>query len=308
MDVWKEQCGIGYGYQTVAVLGNYGLLGQWLVRRLLDKGYTVHSALGCSPGEAVEMMALPGAEQRLELMRRDLLDYTSVTDVIEGCSAVFLTIPPCETLNGLPDYPADAVDAEVRGTLNVVEACASTAAVRRLVVTSSASAVAIDPRQDLSLTGTEKSIDERCWSNVDFCRKSRAWSALAKTVAEKAAWSLARDRGVQLVVMNPAIILGPKSDTMNSYGTSLFSNIIEGLGSGVMAFAHVDTIADAHILAIEDFNASGRFLCFERLLTENEVFGLMKKCYPTQSHSRLKANYTPLVISNDKIRRLGVAV
>lgn len=35
------------------------------------------------------------------------------------------------------------------------------------------------------------------------------WSALAKTVAEKAAWSLARDRGLDLVVMNPAIVTGP---------------------------------------------------------------------------------------------------
>ncbi|CAM6085535.1 unnamed protein product [Calypogeia fissa] len=34
----------------------------------------------------------------------DLLDYTSITDVIEGCSAVFLTIPPCDSLNGLPHY------------------------------------------------------------------------------------------------------------------------------------------------------------------------------------------------------------
>lgn len=50
MDVLREEHGISYCGQTVAVLGNYGLLGQWLVRRLLEKGYNVHSALGCSPG------------------------------------------------------------------------------------------------------------------------------------------------------------------------------------------------------------------------------------------------------------------
>lgn len=54
--------------------------------------------------EAAEMMTMPGAEL-LELKSRDLLDYKSIMDVIEGCSAVFLTIPPCESLNGLPDYP-----------------------------------------------------------------------------------------------------------------------------------------------------------------------------------------------------------
>ncbi|CAM6091940.1 unnamed protein product [Calypogeia fissa] len=104
MDVWREEDDVCIG-RRVAVVGDYGLLGQWLVRKLLEKGYYVHSALGCSPEEVEEMMALPCAEQLLELRRRDLLDYTSITDVIEGCSAVFLTIPPCDSLNGLPHYP-----------------------------------------------------------------------------------------------------------------------------------------------------------------------------------------------------------
>ncbi|CAM6085837.1 unnamed protein product [Calypogeia fissa] len=306
MDIWREEDHVCIG-RRVAVVGNYGLLGQWLVRKLLEKGYYVHSALGCSPEEAAEMMSLPCAEQLLELRWRDLLDYTSITDVIEGCSAVFLTIPPCDSLNGLPHYPADVVDAEVRGTLNVVEACASTASVKRLVLTSSASAVAFDTRKDSNMTGTEKPLDERSWSNVDFCRKSKAWSAVAKTVAEKAAWSLARDRGVKLLVMNPAIVVSRDMIGMTKCTESVFPNVVEGLGSGVMAFAHVDTVADAHILAMESLDAYGRFLCFERLLAENEVVGLMTRFNPNKSLSRLKQlQYTPLLISNDKIQRLGL--
>lgn len=36
------------------------------------------------------------------------------------------------------------------------------------------------------------------------------WGPLAKTMTEKAAWSLARDKELDMVVINPAIVLGPK--------------------------------------------------------------------------------------------------
>jgi hypothetical protein len=36
------------------------------------------------------------------------------------------------------------------------------------------------------------------------------WGPLAKTMTEKAAWALARDKELDMVVINPAIVLGPK--------------------------------------------------------------------------------------------------
>ncbi|BBN19210.1 protein MpDFR-like19 [Marchantia polymorpha subsp. ruderalis] len=284
MAVWKS------GEKPVAVIGNNGLVGRALVKKLLERGYIVRSAIGSSPDEAAEMMALPGAEERLKLMVRDLLDYANILTVIEGCSSVFLTIPSCDGLNGQLDYPAEAVDAEVRGTLNVVEACANSS-IKRMVLTSSASAVVFDIN---TKTDSLKSVDERNWSNVDFLRKNKLWSALAKTVAEKAAWSLARDRGLDLVVMNPAIVTGPNP------------KISEGQHSGVLAVARVDVVAAAHIDAAESSQASGRYLCFERLLSDDEALELMKKLFPTLSHKRLQESYSPLRLSNEKLMRLGL--
>lgn len=62
-----------------------------------------------------------------------------------------------------------------------------------------------------------KSTDYKCTTefvNLEyltcFCYLRQLWGPLAKTMTEKAAWSLATDKGLDLVVINPAIVLGPK--------------------------------------------------------------------------------------------------
>jgi hypothetical protein len=65
------------------------------------------------------------------------------------------------------------IDLEVRGALNVVEAC-SNAAVKRLVLTSSLSAMVWDQQRNAGTEGAyNRCIDEKCWSNLDFCRAKK---------------------------------------------------------------------------------------------------------------------------------------
>jgi len=76
------------------------------------------------------------------------------------------------------------IDLEVRGALNVVEAC-SNAAVKRLVLTSSLSAMVWDQQRNAGIEGAYNScIDEKCWSNLDFCRakKVRLLSTAAASI------------------------------------------------------------------------------------------------------------------------------
>ena len=58
------------------------------------------------------------------------------------------------------------MDWEVRGAINVVEACAQTESIGKIVFTSSLTAAIW--RENIS---SEKDIDERSWSNQEFCRK-----------------------------------------------------------------------------------------------------------------------------------------
>jgi nucleoside-diphosphate-sugar epimerase len=67
------------------------------------------------------------------------------------------------------------VEPAVRGTEYVINAAAEAGTVRRVVFTSSIGAVTMDPSR-----GPDVVVDESCWSDLEFCKKTRvgAWSLL----------------------------------------------------------------------------------------------------------------------------------
>ncbi|KAG0605479.1 hypothetical protein M758_9G062700 [Ceratodon purpureus] len=283
----------------VCVTGNWSLLGSWLVRTLLEKGYNVRSTIRTTVDEAAALMALPGAEQRLELTQADMLDYGSLVEVFMGCDGVFHTSSPSDLVS---NYPPEMTDFEVRGTLNIVEACANSS-VKRLVLTSSLSTMVWDQQRH-----PEKVIDEKCWSNLDFCRSKKLWGPLAKTMTEKAAWSLARDKELDMVVINPAIVLGPKVFGTTQCICTYLKGVKELPQSGLFAYAHVEDVAEAHVSALESTEASGRYICYDRVISEEKLVELIRKLYPDSSiPSRFSKNGIPHLLSNEKVKSLGVA-
>jgi hypothetical protein len=54
--------------------------------------------------EAAELMALPGAEERLELtqLAADLMNYGSLVEVFKGCVGVFHTTSPSDLVSNYP--------------------------------------------------------------------------------------------------------------------------------------------------------------------------------------------------------------
>ena len=68
------------------------------------------------------------------------------------------------------------MEPAVRGTEYVINAAAEAGTVRRVVFTSSIGAVTMDPSR-----GPDVVVDESCWSDLEFCKKTRvgAWSLLS---------------------------------------------------------------------------------------------------------------------------------
>ncbi len=61
---------------------------------------------GCMDAEeAKELMALPGAKERLELTQADLMDYGSLAEVFMGCYGVFHTASPSDLVSNYPVNP-----------------------------------------------------------------------------------------------------------------------------------------------------------------------------------------------------------
>nr|KJB56521.1 hypothetical protein B456_009G124300 [Gossypium raimondii] len=157
---------------TVCVTGAGGFIASWIVKLLLEKGYTVKGTVR-NPDDPknCHLRELEGAKERLSLHKADLLDYQSLKEAISGCDGVFHTASP------VTDDPEQMVEPAVIGTKNVIMAAAE-AKVRRVVFTSSIGAVYMDPNRSPDVV-----VDESCWSDLEFCKNTKYLTGSAKTYA-----------------------------------------------------------------------------------------------------------------------------
>ncbi|VAH81374.1 unnamed protein product [Triticum turgidum subsp. durum] len=190
--------------ELVCVTGGSGFIGSWLVRLLLDRGYTVHATVQNlqDEGETKHLQALDGADTRLRLFQMDLLDPASVRPAIQGVHGVFHLASPV-ILQPAQDPENELLLPAVNGALNVLRA-AKDSGVKRVVMVSSQTAMC--PTADWP---ADKVIDDDCWADVEILKKLELWYNVSKTLAEKAAWDFAGEEGLKLVVLNPGLVLGP---------------------------------------------------------------------------------------------------
>ncbi|KAK3128558.1 hypothetical protein QOZ80_6BG0463430 [Eleusine coracana subsp. coracana] len=291
--------------QTVCVTGAGGYIGSWIVKLLLDRGYTVRGTVR-NPGDAknAHLRTLPGATERLELRGADLLDAGALRAAIAGCHGVFHTASP------VTDDPEEMVEPAVRGTRHVIDAAAESGTVRRVVLTSSIGAVAMDPNR-----APDAIVDESCWSDLEFCKKTKNWYCYGKTVAEQAAWEAAAARGVDLVVVNPVLVQGPALQPSVNASLMHVLKYLNGsaktFANAVQAYVHVRDAADAHVRVFEAPAAAGRYLCADSVLHREDVVRILRKFFPEYPvPDRCSDEVNPrkqlYKVSNQRLRDLGM--
>ncbi|XP_076907408.1 cinnamoyl-CoA reductase 1-like [Bidens hawaiensis] len=201
------------------------------------------------------------------------------------------------------------VEPAVIGTRNVIVAAAE-AKVRRVVFTSSIGAVYMDPNRS-----PDDVVDESCWSDLEFCKNTKNWYCYGKAVAEQAAWDEAKARGVDLVAVNPVLVLGPLlQPTLNAsiiHILKYLTGSTKTYANSVQAYVHVRDVALAHILLFETPSASGRYLCAESVLHRGEVVEILAKYFPeypipTKCKDETKPRAKPYKFSNQKLKDLGL--
>ncbi|KAJ0074922.1 hypothetical protein Patl1_34742 [Pistacia atlantica] len=312
--------------QTVCVTGAGGFIASWIVKLLLEKGYTVKGTVR-NPDDPKNdhLRELEGAKERLILCRADLLDYEGLKEAIRGCDGVFHTASPVS----VSDVPVssfifaqfsrfsllfgwregDNVEPAVVGTKNVIYAAAE-AKVRRLVFTSTIGAVYMNPNRSPDVI-----VDESCWSDLDYCKDTKNWYCYGKTVAEQVAWEETKKRGVDLVVVNPSLVLGPLlQPTINAsiiHILKYLTGSAKTYANSVQAYVHVKDVALAHILVYETPAASGRYLCAESILHRGEVVEILAKFFPeyptpTKCSDEKNPRVKPYKFSNKKLKDLGL--
>lgn len=103
-------------------------------------------------------------------------------------------------------------------------------------------------------------------------------------MAEQAAWAEAKERGVDLVVVNPVLVLGPLlQPTVNAsiiHILKYLTGSAKTYANSVQAYVHVRDVALAHILVYENPAAAGRYLCAESVLHRGDVVEILSKFFP----------------------------
>ena len=230
--------------KRVLVTGGNGHVGNTLAKSLCERGYEVRVTVR-TPQEAQAFGIFNGYP--VEIHQADMRDEAALRKAMTGVSGVF-------QVAALYHYDEQGVgeaivDNNTKGSQTVLR-LAKECGVERVVLTSSIAAVGFGGTREQPLT-------EDDWANpVDpYCR--------SKLESEKAAWEYAKQQGLDLVVLCPSIILGPNfyKHTPSTVNVgALVNNQIPFRVPMQLSAVDVRDVADAHILAYENKNASGRYL------------------------------------------------
>ncbi|GER55053.1 NAD(P)-binding Rossmann-fold superfamily protein [Striga asiatica] len=223
--------------KTVCVTGASGYIAPWIVKFLLLRGYIVKASIH-DPKKTDHLLALDGANERLHLIKADLLQDGSFDALVNGCDVLF---------NGKHRTPQVVVD-------------------------------------------------ETWWSDKEFCRKIKKWYFLSKTLAEDAAWKFVQEKGIDMISINPAMVIGPSLQPNLNLTSAVSLNLINGAETypnAAIGWVNVKDVATAHIQAFENPSANGRYCVVERVAHYSEIVKILHELYPNLQLPEMYANNKP---------------
>jgi nucleoside-diphosphate-sugar epimerase len=271
-------------YNRVMVTGGSGYIASWIVRQLLESGVSVNATVRSLEAKTkishLEDMRdeFPG---QLELFEADLGIIGSFDRAALGCDALIHCASPF-FISDISDPNEELIRPAKGGTINVLQAATRSGSVTRVVLTSSVAAIHTD-----NIDWQRKAsgmLDEADW-NTTASEKYQPYS-YSKTLAEQAAWEYAKGQDqFTLVAVNPSFVIGPSLSTRSdstSVGTiaRFFSGELK-IGVPDLRFGMVDVrdVARAHILALENQEAEGRFILMSESLGFPLVAEILRERY-----------------------------
>ncbi|MED6199533.1 hypothetical protein PIB30_076813 [Stylosanthes scabra] len=295
--------------KVVCVTGGSGYIASWIIKFLLQRGYTVRATVRdpSNPKKVEHLLKLEGAKERLQLFKADLLEEGSFDSVVQGCHGVFHTASPVKLT--FKDPQAELVDPAIKGTINVLESCAKSASVKRVVLTSSFAAVTHNRKpKDPTVI-----VDETWFADPDYCKEQGKWYSFGKTMAENVARKFLSENNIDLVVINQAMTIGPLLQPELNASVATILNLIHGsetFPNKSFGWINVKDVAYAHIQAYEVASTSGRYCLVERVSHFSELAMMLHHIYPTLKIPDKCADDKPyeatFQVSKEKAKSLGV--
>ncbi len=249
----------------VFVAGGTGVIGTALVRALVQRGDEV-VALARSEASAATL-----AEQGLEVRRGEIFDGPALTAAMEGCELAFNVAG----VNGfcLVDT-RPMLRANIEGAATAVRAAAR-AGVRRLVHTSSAATIGEAP----GVVASEWT-PHRGWYLSDYER--------SKTYGERSALAAARERGQDLVLVNPSSVQGPgRSGGTGRFLLAFLDGRLRLFVDTYVSLVDIDDCVAGHLLAAERGASGERYLLSGIRLSITEALALAAEVAGVERRPRL---------------------
>lgn len=132
-------------------------------------------------------------------------------------------------------------------------------------------------------------------------------------MAEEAAWNFVKENGLDMVSINPAVVIGPLlQPTVNTSVVAILSlvNGSETYTNATFGWVHVKDVAEAHVLAFEIPSANGRYLLNESVNHVSEIVKILRELYPNLKLPNKPADDKPFdpayKVSKKKVESLGI--
>ncbi|KAF4379695.1 hypothetical protein F8388_023712 [Cannabis sativa] len=263
--------------KVVCVTGAGGFIASSLIKLLLSNDYIVHGTVRqLNDAKYAHLNKLDKASENLKLFKADLLDYGSLVSAIHGCSGVFHVASPVP--------PASVPNPEQK--LNDA-------------------AVALNPNWP-----KDQVMDETCWSDKDYCKRTENWYCLSKTLAESEAWEFSKKTGLDVVAICPTLVFGPiLQSNVNSSTLVLLKLLKEGYDSienRLRVIVDVRDVADAILMGYEKPEAEGRYICTSHLIKAKDLVDKLKSLYPNYNYPKKFTEVeNDLKLSSEKLQKLG---
>lgn len=247
--------------KLVLVTGGSGFLGRWVVDELVRAGHRVRVLARAKSAKLAEL----GVEVAVGDVARDLDGAPPLARAFDGVGAVFHL---AGFVSRDPDDGQRMMRVHIDGTRRVLEA-ARAAGVKRVVLASTSGTIAVS-REPVIL-------DERAPYPTEIVG---GWPYyLSKIYQEKLALDLGASLGLEIVVVNPSLLLGPGDERQSSTGDvrRFLKREFPVVPDGGVSFVDARDAAAATVAALDKGRAGERYLLGGPNWTCEEYFGRLER-------------------------------
>ncbi|RDB20372.1 Ketoreductase azaE [Hypsizygus marmoreus] len=259
----------------VLVSGANGFIASWVIRDLLEKGYSVRGTVrSTAKGQhLLDLYKKYGDKFELVIVE-DITKEGAFDEAVKGVDAIEHTASP---FHYKTEDPKDYIEPAVNGTIGILKSALKNApTVKRVVVTSSVASF-------LNFQPGLQHLGESDWNTLSVKElEEKGWDCLgihkycaSKTLAERAAWDFARENAVpwDTITVSPPFVFGyaihevDKPENLNESLSVLYKALVKGttpeaeLTQSGNNWIDVRDLAEAHTRALQKDDAAGhRFI------------------------------------------------